>query len=256
MQIEGENMQNEKTEPPVGKLASIINTLAFMATKREIEIQDLASHLKKDYTSALRVLKRLERPCLVDKRTVGTAVRGKGKHVFQLTLSGLFSYMETDPNNKLASFEEIAHAQNDRLLVFEKWDFFKDKKLDDFIKYRFYTGALRNFQTVSLFNSWILTGQKGHATLVKYRPGEQGHLQITADTIVLGLAYFSADILLVQKALGSRWPEQLRLYRAIEEDYELRSFKNEVLFFIEDKITEEKKALEGWKEFLSRTMKN
>lgn len=70
------------------------------------------------------------------------------------------------------------------------------------------------------------------------------------DFDALGLVFMSKPPEYLRQVVGEQeWTELMKLFKAIEEDYELRMFKEKILFEFEKEHEEALKALSQWKSF-------
>lgn len=228
------------------KLASTFDCLTFFALNKEGTIEEAAAFIGKDYTTALRIIRKLEDADSIKlERLERTNAKGKKKRVYRVMLHGLFTFMVLDQETATSKFEEITEAHSDKLLTFKKWGYFKSRKLDKVVRNSFFRSMGRWVTTrIAIFN--FTSSIEGKPAFPKMYTDENTARAVDAD--VLGLALMADPPEHLRELLGEqKWDGLMKLLRAIEEDYELRMFKGEILFRFEKVHEERLKALKQWK---------
>jgi len=239
-------MHNKKTQK---KIASLLSTLEFFVFHKQGTIEDVASYINKDYTTALRLIRRLEDMDLLKiERFEKTKVKGKERKIYQITLHGLFTFANCCKELVDSKFEEMAEAHSDKLITFKKWKYFKERKLSETIKKRFFD-SLKTYKVAIYLFSIVARAEHGSLFLPKFQTGK--NTAKAADMDILGFTYITMPPEYVKQVLGEqKWNEFVKLFKALAEDYELRMFRDETLFTMRNQFTEAGKALEQWKSIL------
>lgn len=225
------------------KYASLINALKFFAMNKEGTIEQLAMNIQRDYTTAMRTIRKLEDRGLIKlDRLERTDRKGKQRKIYRIMLQGLFTYMRFDVKNAFAKFDEIAEAHSDKLLTFKKWEFFKKKGLGALIKKRFLNYLVT--YTVSDFILFtIATKSRGEPSFPRMLTDVNTGRGADAD--ILGILYMMHPLEDLKQT--AEWSEIAQLFKVVEEDYKLRMFRDEIVFWLGKQSEERLKALDQWK---------
>lgn len=225
------------------KHISLINTLKFFTLNKEGTIEQVASFIGRDYTTAARRIRKLENRNLIKlERLERTNRKGKERKIYRIMLRGLFIYMRIDVEVAFSKFDEIAKAHSDKLLTFKKWEYLKKKGLGALIKKRFLSFLVTS--AVADFILFIFTTQmKGKPSFP--RMSSDVNTGKATDADILGILHLMHPPESLKQTNG--WPEIMKLLKAVEEDYELRMFKGEIIFWLKKQSEEYLKALEQWK---------
>lgn len=242
MQNIGVKMHKNKLN---GKFVSLFDTLKFFTLNNEGTAEDVAIFIRKDYTTALRVIKKLEAIDFVQfKRPETTRAKGRERKIYEIRLPGLLGYLRFDEENMMQKLGEIAKIHSDKLLTFKKWDYLEGKGLESLIKKSFFRSLENYTQTVSLM--FIrLTKQHDKPTFLKRHTDVNTAKAFDVD--VLHLPYMSKSPDDLRQILGKKeWSNLMKVFKAIEQDYELRTFRDEFLFWLEKDAEEQLKAVKEW----------
>lgn len=240
MHTKGVKMQNNSIKSKK-KIASTYNTLKFFVLNKEGTTEDVATFVEKDYTTALRNIKKLLR---ADAITL-ERVEGRQKKVYRIMLHGLFTFMIIDKNTATSHFHEIVKAHVDRLLSFKKYEYFKSKSLGELIAERFFN-TLRSWATTRLSLFQIFSDMEGQASFPRMHSDQ--NTAWAADADILGVVLMAKPVEYVKQVMGEeKWSEHMKLFKAVEEDYELRLFKEEALFRFEMRHKEALDAISKWR---------
>ena len=245
MHIDGEIMQKNSVKVNK-KLASTFKCLEFFALNKEGTVEDVAAFIKKNYTTAMRIIRKLRNIDAIKlERLERTSAKGKEKRVYRIMVRGLFYFMVAARAIATSKFEEIAKAHRDKLLTFKKWEYFKGRSLEKMIRDRFFdnlrTWTLSTWTTFYLFST--IKGKPAYPKMHR----DEGAAKAT-DIIVLGLGFMLTPPEHIRQVVGEQeWSELVKLFKATEEDYELRMFKEKTLFEFEKEHEEALKSLSKWK---------
>ncbi|UCE16211.1 MAG: hypothetical protein JSV12_00920 [Candidatus Bathyarchaeota archaeon] len=225
------------------KMLSTHNCLKFFALNKEGTVEDVAAFIKKDYTTALRIVRKLRDLGVIKlERLERTRGRGKEKRIYRIMLDWLFHFMLADLENTTSKFEEIVEAHRDATLTFRKWEYFKEKGLGKVMKNRVLNG-LRNWGLNKVVALNVLGVEQKNARTVSDETVAKA-----VDFDALGIVFMTKSPEHLKQIIKEQdWIELMTLFKAIDEDYELRRFKEEVLFQFERDRQEELKALSRWK---------
>ena len=208
----------------------------FFAENKETTIEELANHLKKDYTTALRLLNELLASGLVKiSREEATTVRGKKKKIYIITMHGLEGYLFYSNSD----VRKVAKAHNDMLLVFEKWDYFVQNECEDILLYNIKDSISKRIATLNIQRN----------VLKNSFPVDPERLRYAFDCGALGFMFFIAPPDLLQKMLKDRWSAQLKLWKLVEEDIDLKTLKERFLIERQTEYEYLLKNIASWKEF-------
>ena len=236
-----EKMQIGATKIPKN-IRSMITALRFFAEHKEATTNDLANYIKKDYTTAMRVLKKLEeRKLLRLAWQESTPARGKRRYYYAITLNGLTSYanmFKTIPN-----IREIAKNHSD-ILLFKKWPKFVEGNCEADVV----TSLKREAENATLANYVIIPHISGKVLA----PEIEDKSKITFTAMVLGFFYLTKPVEYVKEALGNQWASIERIMRVVQSDYELRSVREEVLHKEEMECSETIRGIAEWREYLKQ----
>jgi len=242
---------------PRKKMASLINTLRFFALNKEGNVKDLANSIKKDYSTAARIIRRTKnRGIIALHHTESTSVKGKDRKIYRITLRGLFTYMIFDRDFALQNFDAITEAHQDRLLTFRKWAYFKSKSLEAFVKESFFE-SLEHYSVGEFLLFYVTSKIKGEPAIPKR--AETANTVKAADADILNIFVMleppgHIQSIYVAKWGESKWNDLIKLFKAIDEDYELRMFKDEMVFKLRKQREEQLKALDEWMEVLAQAI--
>jgi predicted transcriptional regulator len=197
-----------------------LKALQLYAMQPEVTIENLATWLNKDYSTALRINKTLLNNGLVKlSRLERTADKGQEKRVYTITFLGLACYLPTALNP--SEISQIARAHKDKLLIFRKWDKISQAGLADFL--------VANIK-VALSSLFTYTLQIWRLNTGSPLPPQNFEQQARAfDIISLGLYWFSEPPKWLQEKMAKEWELYIRLLKLIKEDYELNVFMQEFL---------------------------
>lgn len=243
MHNKGEKMQNNrltKTEK------TIFTLLQHFAMHNEATIEDIAKTTGKDYTTILRTARKLERNGDIQlKRLERTAVKGKEKRIYTLTLYGLYAYFMFglpvlgDAVFSSDNIRRVAVAHSDMLLAFKKWDKWVENGCEQTIISNF-KSALR----VSVFNLYFLI-PLAYSTFPF--PEQETNQRKAFDWTTLGFIFMYKPPNYIKEALGKHWDGLCKIFNIVENDYELRQAREEFFFFSETSYKEALKNLNEWR---------
>lgn len=230
------------------KFVSLFDTLKFFTLNNEGTVQDVATFIQKDYTTALRVIRKLQAIDFVQfKRPESTRVKGKERRIYEIRLAGLLGYLRFDEETMMQKLGEIAKIHSNKLLTFKKWGYFKGKGLEPLIQKSFFRSLENYTQTVSLM--FIQLSKQHHKPTFLKRHTDVNTAK-AFDIDVLRLPYVCKSPGDLRQILGEKkWSNLMKVFKTIEEDYELRMFRDEFLFWFEKDAEERLKAVKEWKNF-------
>jgi len=224
--------------------------LRVLALEKEIAQYDLPKRVQKDYTTVLRRLRALEKRFLVKvDRTVTSKKRGREKKIYRITLFGLFVCASTDREYVDSNFEKIVGAHSDKLLSFAKWNYFKSKGLNNLIKSNFFE------QLQTLWGAKIVETAVFRGMLLQDYEGEKQRKAVDWDILDFDWMCMSPEDskrIVTQKYGEKKWLELMKLFKAVEEDYDLRMLRDEFLFWYVRQYEEKLAALNAWKTLLEK----
>lgn len=244
---EGKSMHNETSgkDKVTKKEASLLTPLHYLALHKEGTIEEIARIAGKNYSTILRSTNQLVKNGFVFIRFERTAPKGKELRYYALTLGGLKAHLSR--NLTVSEVREVAKAHKDRLLVFKKWDKFVAAKCEEEIFSRLKealsleqrSGLLQcNFDFHALFGR---IGQKENAF---------SYLDLF-DASVLGLTFMDQPIDYVREN-SPQWAALQKIWRIVEEDYELRKSRDEFLSYLEREHNEGIKAVAEWRSYVKQ----
>ena len=233
----------------LSKPTTLHKCLSFFAFNKEGTIDDVATFIGKNYSTALRVIKKLLNVDFIKlDRTERTSVKGKEKKIYRIMLHGLFAFTLINRELVALKFEEMVEVQKDKLLTFRKWEYFKKKGLEKIVETRFFS-SLRKWFVGRQLTFLMVTETFEKPTFPKLVTDE--NTARAADTDILGITSIVDPPNHTRQHMGEqKWGELMKLFKAIEEDYELRMFKQDQLFWIENGYKERLKSIDQWKELL------
>jgi len=224
--------------------------LRALALEKEIAQYDLPKRVQKDYSTVLRRLRDLENRFLVKvDRTVTSKKRGKEKKIYRITLFGLFVCTSTDRKYVDSNFEKIVEAHSDKLLSFAKWGYFKSKGLSNLIKSNFF-GQLKTFWGARIVETTVFRGM----SLQDYE-GEKQRKAVDWDILDFDWMCMTPEDskrIFSHKYGEKKWLELMELFKAVEEDYDLRMLRDEFLSWNVRRHEEKLAALNAWKTLLEK----
>jgi len=249
MHIIGDFMQKNIKIKPAKGFKTITKCLEFFALNNEGTVEQVAKYINRDYTTALRIIKKLLPRYIQLERIESPVRKGRETKVYRITLHGLFCWMAVNKKVAEEKFEKIIEAHKERLLTFKKWEYFKDKGLADYIKNKF-------FQSILHYQIFTMGFFPAAYTLIYGRPmiplaNEKG-VANAADFDILQLNRLMFPPNYVKRNFKNEWKNLISLYKAIEEDYELKRFKDMIIFERERELNEQLKAIQDWKQLLSQ----
>lgn len=210
--------------------------ITFFAENKETTIEELANHLKKDYTTALRLLNELLNLNLVKmSREQTTSVRGKKKKIYIITILGLKVYLTYREERDI---KKIVKVHSDRVLIFQKWDSFIQNECEEIILNNIDRTASDSFKIVQL--EMIL--------LPPYYRCSDEELIYQFNCDALGFMRFlcSQDFL---KNSSKEWVNQIKLWKFVEEDIELKKLKERFLMERQIDFEHQIKNINFWKNY-------
>lgn len=224
------------------KLKSLVDTLKYFTEHKEATTEEIAAYLEKDYTTALRVLAILLKYGLVKlEREEPTGAKGKQKRFYSLTFHGLEYYLNIDQT--FSSIREIAKAHADMFMVFKKWEKFVEGKCEGAI--------ILNLKTALKMANWTNNVMVPYILGETVNAGQRSEAPQGFTIAVLGFHYLSCPIEHEKEVLGENWPGQQRIWKVVENDYDLRMIRENIIHRFEVESTERLKALAGWRSFFS-----
>ena len=226
-------MHIERTE----KLFSKLIPLRHYAIKNERTVDEVAQELQKDYSTILRATKTMVDSGILElSRLERTAKRGKEKRYYKITLYGLQIVLAGPGDWFVKNIRTVAKAHSDKSLVFAKWDKFVENKCE---------------QTLTLNLQDTLTHGAG-SQIVMFLSGLHPFKMSwkAFDLDILGFFYLNKPLDHVKEVLGKRLSGQMQIWKLVENDYELRQFREEFLHRQEMDCTTALKSLSEWREFL------
>ena len=119
-----------KTQKMIDTDYKILKTLAL---EGEADLEALAQKVGKHYTSIMRRLKFLEKEynAVYVSRLETTPRKGRERKIYNLTLTGLFLLLGLRSSWKY--IDQIAEKQQDKLLIFKKWNFLAKRGLRNYV---------------------------------------------------------------------------------------------------------------------------
>ena len=225
-----------------------IRILRLLAENKEYAQYDMWRAINKNYRTILRRLPILEKAGLIQVvRLEPSEKGGKEKKIYRITLQGLRFWVLMEPKVAEDKFELIAKAHKDKLLVFKKWSYFKQKGLANFIKQSFFEGITQlTFLEAMLYFA--------HSKVTGDFPKERVDDEKIAENINIAALklFIGTPLELVKKSAQDKWGLMLKLYKAIMQDKELREFVEKIIKRKESELKRNLKTLEGWKQLLSQ----
>jgi DNA-binding PadR family transcriptional regulator len=236
------------------KIANLQNALTFYAFKEEATTEQLATFLKKDYSTALRIIKKLlDARWLKLERFERTEAKGKEKRYYALTVYGLEVFLNTSENS-FKYIKEVAKVHSgmggvkpSMLKTFEKWDKFVaagcEETLIENMQEAVHHAIFARYLYMPLAIGKLLT------------PDQEAGTRRALDIQALGFLYMNKPLNHVKDILGKRWEGMVELWKVVQSDYELRLFRENFLHDLEVEQTETSKALGDWRKFLHENTK-
>lgn len=189
---------------------AIIKVLRVLTYDLECSQYDLPSRVSRDYRTVLRHVKDLEKERLIQllRREISLK-HGKRKKIYGVTLRGLVVVLILD-HGSWDRIGEIAEKHGNKLLVFEKWNYFAEKGLRD--------------KVVSSFKFGLFARGKARLTLhLTYdRLGDSQtdeQFRDDIDATALGLPAFR-----IKERLGTSFDYLNEIWEACKRDKKLRAF--------------------------------
>lgn len=243
-------MQNGVGKMQIKTLEKTIKLLGCFALNREVTVEQAAEAIKRDYTTALRMMKHLEKAHLIKlNRLERTSPKGKEKRYYRITLYGLESFLNyCSVKGTLQNIiRQVAQVHSDMLLSFAKWDKIEAAGCEKL--------CLRNLKIALRA-----------ATFARYEfplilstplpfPEEDENQRKAFDCTVLGIIHCTIPLDFVKEGLakeGFGEKDLLELCRLIENDYELRRLRDWYCFMKETEAKDMLKSIGEWREFFKR----
>jgi len=254
MHIIDVKMQNKNESSFPKKYSSLINCLKFFALNKEGTVEEVAEFINKDYTTAMRTIKKLGKRGLIRlERLERTNTKGREKKIYRITLRGLFLWMIIERRDAEENFEKIVSAHKDKLLTFKKWQYFKEKGLAEYIKAKFFE-SLSHYEFIEASFPLLMKLTYGDisptGSSFTFLQVDEEALAKPADFDILQLNLMTYPPEHVKRNFKNEWENLVSLYKAIEEDYELKRFKDMIIFEREREYDQKLKAINAWKQFL------
>jgi hypothetical protein len=231
------------------KLGSLLTPLSYLAACKEASVEEIAKQTGKNYSTILRVMSELCDKRLVNYRLERTAPRGKELRLYAISFYGLVFYLFRSRSVKflVSEMRKIAKAHEDMLLVFKKWGTFAKADCEQELFDRIMQAWNVEYQYNAEWYSFVGISTVG---IIHHREDES--LRRNAfDGLVLGFFYMHNPVEYVKAALGKKeWYNLERIWRVVEDDYELRKKRDEFLDYLEREEYERLKAVSEWKKFL------
>jgi DNA-binding PadR family transcriptional regulator len=232
-------MHNERT---TDMLLSKLIPLRHYAIARERTVDQVAAELKKDYSTILRTTKTLVDNGLLEfSRHERTAKRGKEKRYYKITLAGLQTVLACGGDWFVQNIRTVAKAHSDKSLVFAKWDKFVQNNCEQ---------ALMQNLTDTLTHG---AGSQMVMLLSGLHPFKMTWKAFDLD--ILGFFYLNKPIDHVKEVLGNRVSGQMLVWKVVENDYEMRQFREDFLDRQVRDCSTALKSLGEWREFLKTLQK-
>lgn len=227
-------------------LKTPLRQLKAYSLHKELTVEEAARFIGKDYSTALRTNNRLEKQGLIRLvRLVRSPkkVKGKEKRIFKATFLGLITYLLTDPE-AFKQIDKIAEAHNDMLLILKKWSKFKEAGLEEPLASRL-KEALRLYYHARFVAQPQLFG-------FALTPEAEENQKKAFDYTVLGFQYmlYPPDHIKEELQKLGLWENLAKIWKIVENDYELRSVQREFLNLYESQYMEGLNAIKLWKEQL------
>lgn len=227
-------------------LENTFKLLGLLVQNSECTIEQLARAMQKDYTTSLRLLKRLEKARLVKlSRLEKTSSKGKEKRYYRITLYGLEVYLSyASAKNILPEVvRQAAQAHSDMLLSFKKWDKIAALGCEKL--------CLRNLELalkVILFSRYEFIPRLSSKIT---SPEEEDNQRRVLDCAILGITNCTVPIDFFKEGLSKEglWEDMLKLLHLIEKDYELRQLRDWYFFTRETDAKDTLRSIEEWREF-------
>lgn len=224
------------------KYNSLIETVKFLAEHKEATIEEIAAYLKKDYTTALRIINNLSKANFLDSREEPTKAKGKRKRYYSLNFYGLENYLNLDQT--FSNIREVAKAHSDKLLVFRKWDKFVENECEQALIANLKSALKMAYYTNYVLMPYLLS-MPSHAG-----DGKEATLGFTS--AILGFHYLVSPIEHVKEILGDKWEGQQKIWKVVENDYELRKVRESMMHSFEFECSEKMNALSEWRKYLQQ----
>ncbi len=207
-----------------------LKILLACALKKEQAQYDTPKAINKDYHTVLRHLKALQHDGLICfTQTQEAKKHGKEKKFYTVTLRGLANLLAVE-EKAWNNINEIAKNHTDKLLVFEKWDFFAKENLQHLI-----IGNLKH-ALLSLQEQTLMLATFGFPIVWKNEV-----LRLAVDSQSLGCYYLTGSKQLQDSEVFKPY---LTILKVCKKDSELTKFVEDQLKSYEQNAKEQLGSLE------------
>ena len=229
-------MHNEKLNK---KGRSLIIPLGFYALSPEATVGEIAKKMKKNYSTILRATAELEKKGLVRlSRLERTAKRGKEKRHYTITIRGLETFLLFHDFSRI---RDIVDAQSSKLLVFKKWSKFVAAGCEELL-----IEEIKESLKARVLSDLASLGAVGGVPV----SGDDARQGRAFDIFVMRYSYMELPLGHIKELFHKQWADLLKLWRVVEDDYELRRQRDEFLFDREREHTEALESIVEWRGFL------
>jgi hypothetical protein len=237
------------------KMESLLTPLSYLATHKEANVEEIAKQTKKNYSTVLRATSELCQKGLVEFRLERTHPRGKELRLYRLNFYGLIFYMtrSDELDYTLPEFREIAKANEDLLVVFQKWDKFARAGFEQQLFSRVKSALSVESQYNSRYDFVTITAFE----VTNLFPRKEEVLRRSSfDWLVLGFFYMDQPVEHVKDSKGEKqWKILEDIWSVVEGDYELRKKRDAFLDFLELERKEGLRAIGEWRRYLKQEQK-
>lgn len=228
------------------KLKTIEQAMKYLAEHKEATIEEIADYLKKDYSTALRILNKilLKNRLVKAVREEPTSAKGKPKLFYSLSLYGLEYYLSI--NQAFSNIRDIAKAHSEMSVVFKKWDKFVENNCEGALILN-----LKEELKMANYTNYVMLPYLFGSGAFNFEHSKSKEATLGFTSAVLGFHYLTGPIEHQKEILGEKWAGQLKIWDVVENDYDLRRIREDVMHFFEFECTEKLKALADWRVFFS-----
>jgi hypothetical protein len=233
------------------KMESLLTPLGYLAIHKEASVEEIAKQTEKNYSTILRVITELCDKRLVNYRLERTAPRGKELRLYAISFYGIVFYLNRSQSVKLTVSEirQIAKSHEDMLLTFKKWEKFASANCEQ----ELFDRVMQALNVEYEYNvGWY--GLVGISTVgLVFRREDESSRRNAFDGLVLGFFYMHNPVEYVKESIGKKgWSGLEKVWRVVENDYELRKKRDEFLDYLEREQYEGLKAIAEWRKYLKQ----
>ena len=246
MHDSGVFMHNEN---PSKKMESLLTPLAYLAVRKEASVEEIAKQTGKNYSTILRAISELSEKKLVSFRLERTSPRGKELRLYTISFYGLVFYYQSSHSLKflLSETREVAKAHEEMLIVFRKWEKFVLANCEQELFDRIIQSLNVEYQYNVGYYNFVGISTVG----LNFRREDEALRRSAFDSLVLGFFYMNRPIVYVKESVGKRdWSGLEKIWRVVENDYDLRKKRNEFLDYLTREQLEGTKAIVEWIKYL------